>query len=210
MARRLQYLSDLHLEKRLKIPSIPQVADHLLLAGDIGYPHSEIYHEFLYSCSLKYSLVVLVNGNHEWDRGNPTRSQTNLASNIHVLENQTFHIPEWNLSIIGCTLWTPVVRPNQNTISVNYIESELERLQTQDVICLTHHLPSFNLIVPKYQHLERVHPRFANQLDFLFFSVFAPRYWICGHSHCLLSKKLGHTQCLINTAGHKHATMIKF
>lgn len=199
MPRILQYLSDLHLERRIKIPSIPQIADYLLLAGDIGYPQSEIYHEFLYSCSRKYSLILLVNGNHEWDKGNPTSYQNNWASNVHLLENKTFFIDELDVFVMGCTLWTPSTRQKENSTSIQFLETELEKHSKRQVICLTHHLPSYQLIVPKYQHLHQKHSRFANHLDFLLYSSFAPRFWICGHSHCFLSKKLGHTQCLINT-----------
>lgn len=44
---KLQYISDIHLEKRLIIPTIPVAGNYLALLGDIGSPYKDSYKEFL-------------------------------------------------------------------------------------------------------------------------------------------------------------------
>ena len=207
----LQYFSDLHLERCARLPRIVQTGDYLILAGDIGHPQTDIYHEFLAQCSARYARVFLVYGNHEWDRGDPTPFRKQLPENVHLLENDTFTLVENRLSILGCTLWTPFTRKETNFQSTRFLERELHKRQSPEhqVICVTHHLPSFQLIAAQYQRFPlRTQRRFANQLDTLMFPLWAPAYWVCGHSHSIVAKKIGRTQCRINTYGQRYESAI--
>ena len=45
--KRLQYLSDVHLEVKNTIPKINKVGDYLALLGDIGNPFDRSYRDFI-------------------------------------------------------------------------------------------------------------------------------------------------------------------
>jgi predicted MPP superfamily phosphohydrolase len=72
MSFRIQYVSDIHLEtycnsgneifERILKPSAP----YLALCGDIGYPDSKIYEDFLKYCSDNFEAVFYIAGNHEF------------------------------------------------------------------------------------------------------------------------------------------------
>lgn len=206
--RNIQYCSDLHLEKRLNLPVIPVLSDILLLAGDIGYPKTEIYQQFLSETSKKYKSVYIIDGNHEWDKGIPEQQRFNNFSNIHHLENSWKFLNN-DYVIMGCTLWTPYINKHKitNQQSVIYIHNHLYEFHKRNkkVIMLTHHLPSFSLISKKYKNNPNI-CRFANELDYMFYQKWAPKIWICGHSHSFIQKKIGNTTCGINTFCEKYTS----
>jgi hypothetical protein len=39
---KIQYISDIHLEYQSELPEIKQIGDVLILAGDIGFPFSDL------------------------------------------------------------------------------------------------------------------------------------------------------------------------
>jgi len=49
-----------------KPPKIKVMADVLCLAGDIGYPYSGIYREFLKQMNSDFKKVFIIAGNHEY------------------------------------------------------------------------------------------------------------------------------------------------
>lgn len=204
---RFQYYSDLHLERRPLIPRIPQLAEYLILAGDVGYPHTPAYEEFLHDCGMRYKRVFMVYGNHEWDRGCPYAFQTRLPQNVHVLENQSYTLIPGRLTLLGTTLWTPAVKPRAYQQAVHFLQSRLQQVVSprHRAICITHHLPSFQLIAPEYKH-HPSNPRFANHLDTLMYGAHAPRFWICGHSHTFLHRRVGRTDCMINAFPTRHTS----
>ncbi len=65
---RIQYISDIHLEFFKVLPKqiVRPVADILCLAGDIGYPFSSLYRDFLKQVSRDFKKVFLIAGNHEY------------------------------------------------------------------------------------------------------------------------------------------------
>lgn len=205
-----QYFSDLHLERCTRLPRIVQTADHLILAGDIGHPQTDIYQEFIRQCSARYARVFMVYGNHEWDRGDPTPFRKQLPANVHLLENETYAFDDHPVTIAGCTLWTPYTRRETNLQSVRFLERELvHRDPERKVICVTHHLPSFHLIAAQYRRLPpRVQRRFANSLDTLMLFSWAPAFWVCGHSHSIVEKRIGQTHCRINTYAPRYESSI--
>lgn len=192
-----QYLSDLHLEKKLEIPVIKQIADNLILAGDIGHPTSDIYKEFFSSTSKKYNKIYIVDGNHEWDLSTiPDKNRFKKFENIYLLENETI-IHEDKILIAGCTLWTPTTSFEKNLTSVNFFQNI--KCTKYKKIFISHHLPSYEMIVPKYKSYKNIN-RFANHLDHLLYDEkYHPDVFISGHSHCIFNKKIGFTRCMINT-----------
>jgi predicted phosphodiesterase len=199
-----QYFSDVHLERRRVLPRIEQIADHLILAGDIGHPRSEIYKLFLAECSRRFDQIYLVHGNHEWDRGPPPKQYP--WPNVHLLENRGVLLNE-RLRIAGSTLWTPSVCARRNTAAVRFFQEEIRKSyeEAYPLVCVSHHLPSFHMIDAQYKRYPNLH-RFANNLDTFFLFEGAPHAWICGHSHSVLTRRIGRTQCLLNAHADQNTT----
>jgi hypothetical protein len=68
-----------------------------------------------------------------------------------------------------------------------------------ELLVLTHHLPSYDLIHPKYQG----HPLdycFASQLDSHIHSPIVG--WLCGHSHSPVQKEINGVPCALNPYGY--------
>lgn len=122
---KIQYISDIHLETRNKndfetylIPNAP----YLALCGDIGYPRSETFKDFITYCSKNWLEVFYVTGNHDyynkiytrWKYSSPYSMKQieeyieelfKSYPNVHFLQKKRFDIPNTNYSILGCTLW---------------------------------------------------------------------------------------------------------
>lgn len=212
---KFQYCSDLHLEKIVKkyrgiLPRILPRAPVLLLAGDIGYPKSKIYFDFLHQCSRDFKWTLFVDGNHEHDHPfDRFQRSRDLYLNVIHLQNSSFDLDfeDGNSArCYGTTLWTPTVRRDENRKGVKFLESELQSTlpklasgKKRFRVVVTHHLPSFQLILPKYEKYSNLN-RFANDLDYLMLErTSAPNLWVCGHSHCTMEKQIGFTKCCINT-----------
>jgi hypothetical protein len=72
----------------------------------------------------------------------------------------------------------------------------------KNVIVLTHHLPSYDLIIDKYKKgiYSKYQDRFASDLNHLLQSPV--KYWLCGHSHCNIEKQINDVMCAINAYGY--------
>lgn len=133
-------LSDLHLEYHpeinsfesfiKKFPYIIEDIDNsnlydtiLILAGDIGYPTSSNYFEFLNSCCGYYKHVIFVSGNHEYYHSdfetinNLLIKESSKISNLHFLLNNSVIID--NYKFIGTTLWTNVDKYSKEYVTTS-------------------------------------------------------------------------------------------
>lgn len=200
----LQYCSDLHLEKMLRLPRIPCIAKVLFLAGDIGHPRSQLYLDFIRQTARDFQKIILVDGNHEFERYLPARDR-NLPSNVILLQNSQYYFEEYNFYCLGTTLWTPSVNSQEYRKAVRFLE---ETLSQHPTVVMTHHVPSRQLMDPKYSGRKNLH-RFYNNLEYIMHDpTIAPRFWIAGHSHSKMEKKIGYTNCLINTFPLQFTTCI--
>jgi predicted phosphohydrolase len=119
--RRLFYLSDTHLEHRVRpVPHSAQLTESaqpegktaMALLGDIGWTHEESYWDFVRQCSGLYDYVLILLGNHEYYNNYiqelPTEFRQELhrrcLSNVYFLENETLEFD--NVVFWGSTLWT--------------------------------------------------------------------------------------------------------
>lgn len=230
---RLQYLSDLHLEYKTKVPRIQVRGNYLALLGDIGNPYHSNYRDLLYQVSDKFEKVFMISGNHEYwnnDSMDATDNQiidvTSRFTNVYFLNNTSYQLDSFTL--LGTTLWSKINRSNRdqnnrcgdhaniryrdinitvddiNSLhdkAVRWLKSEISKCEK--AIVLSHHLPSYQLIVPKYQKPRywRVKDRFASHLDYL---IKPPvMAWLCGHSHCKVEMKINGVYCGINVEFHK-------
>ena len=112
---RFQYLSDMHLEKsNARMPALYPVAEHLILAGDVGNPQSLKYQALLTEASRKFSNVFLIAGNHEFskktveDTRAAIQEATRSLENVFFLDNTAYDFPNSDVSVFGTTLWTPI------------------------------------------------------------------------------------------------------
>jgi len=225
---KLRILSDLHLEfrKTFDLP-LNKNDEILILAGDIGNPFSDSYQNFIKCTSENYNTVLIVSGNHEYYQPkhymNSVNEQINNVcskyNNVHFLNKSTIKIE--NITFIGCTLWSDISTTNKqsaNTINdfnriPNFTRTVYQELflehscwlketinSTTGKICvITHHLPSFKLIHPKYSHYTLLNSFFASNLESLMETV---QYWICGHSHSYNECMVGNCKLFLNPIGY--------
>lgn len=129
---RIQYVSDIHLdhmEKCVFSQIVRPAARILVLAGDIGNPRHRLYENFLDWCHDKWDHVFVVAGNHElynfkpkgrWPRMDSVftydqqlKACADICSqwrNIHFLENSSYYLQDYNLEVLGTTLWSAIPR----------------------------------------------------------------------------------------------------
>jgi predicted phosphodiesterase len=116
-----QFLSDFHLEFRdhdvREWPEIKRVAPILVLAGDIGKVHQNIYGNFIGYVSLLFDHVLLVPGNHEhYQPSTPMhtiedcldilRGLAKKFENVYLLHMNYFDFN--GVRFLGTTLWSQV------------------------------------------------------------------------------------------------------
>lgn len=192
-----QYLSDLHLEfypnpKNIDKINIKPIAPYLVIAGDIACVVDNInnrFERFIYRMSKLFKYVFIVSGNHEYYKceakvlpmkewfeliDNTIISVTMNTKNVIFLQNKTFLIPDTDIAVFGCTLWTEILERekemvtdtladyvhipnftvddsiNMHRISVKALESELSKHHDKRFVVITHHLPSYKLIASRY------------------------------------------------------------
>ncbi|MCJ7636971.1 MAG: metallophosphoesterase [Nitrososphaeraceae archaeon] len=187
---------------RTDFPRIPIASNNLALLGDIGHPDKKNYEEFLQYTSLNFERVFLIAGNHEYWNSGPNTNKiiseiTSKFNNIEFLNNSQTHLDQY--SILGTTLWSNAkIHKTHFDQSLLWLEKEIT-LSNEPTIVLTHHLPSFKLIVPQYWTKEYayVRDRYASNLDYLMTDKI--KVWLCGHSHCTIEMKINNTLCCINT-----------
>jgi len=123
---RFQLFSDIHIELlNEKFPKLKQIADILILAGDIGKVTMKNFQDFIKYCSEKWKTVIYVLGNHEF-YGNHSMDTIlekfkiffSQFSNVYLLNNSFIVID--NITFYGFTGWTKPIF-NSNYIAREYI-----------------------------------------------------------------------------------------
>jgi predicted phosphohydrolase len=224
-------ISDIHLEYQNFFDIKPK-APYLLLPGDIGYPETMIYQDFINQCSNKFEKVFYTSGNHEYykNKKSDVRSIKEIDSiinnicnkypNVHYLQNDHYDFDD--LRIAGTTLWSNV---QKNDIMINdysniykeykqlitvtdtlemhneskkYLESLIET-SPKPVLIMTHHLPSYEMILPMFKS-SPYNSHFASNLEYLFKKPVIS--WVCGHSHGFNKKIINGIPCTMNSIGY--------
>lgn len=123
MKRAFRLISDLHLEYPKQVNFVHNALDSfntkvpiLCLAGDIGNPRTNVYHEFIKIQSKYYDRVMLISGNHEYYNNATMKgideeieSLSVSCGNVNYLNNKCGYYNE--IKFIGSTLWSHV--PNE-------------------------------------------------------------------------------------------------
>ncbi len=150
--------------------------------------------------------------------------------NIHYLHGEatSYFCEKENVAVVGSTLWSKVsdtaakknrmadyqqiITPNGEDVG-NYLNGQhiRDRMALNDAIlywrdygadvcALTHHLPSFQLIHPRYTQSDLV-DCFASASDVL---IRPPvRLWIFGHSHTCSNIPVNGIMCVSNARGYE-------
>lgn len=197
-----QYISDLHIDKRQVNKIINPIAPYLIVAGDVcPLVYTDLNKNFFEQHSKKFNSIFYVYGNHEYDQFHKFQKSINYPKNIIHLENQIYTID--NILLLGSTLWTQSTNKQKNNLAIEYINYICNNsiYKNYKIIIITHHLPSYHLIIKKYRGYKNL-DRFANSLEYIMnpkHTLNPPRFWISGHSHCIFTNKIYNTICHINT-----------
>ena len=76
----------------------------------------------------------------------------------------------------------------------------MEHSQATHKIVVTHHVPSFRMLHPKFQG-SKANGAFTVELED-YIANSGIDYWIYGHSHTNIDAMIGNTQCLSNQLGY--------
>jgi predicted phosphodiesterase len=250
MTFNLQYVSDIHLEAHDKRDTgsispemfVKPSAPYLALCGDISIPDLKSYDAFLEWCSSRWEKIFLVAGNHEYYNFR-CKEKTDMAAkkkkleeivakypNIHFLECSSYYLEEYNLRILGCTLWSdtsigdrikiltymndgrsiryqgeypllPEMMTELHLDQYEWLYEEINKAEErkEQVVVLTHYMPSFQLVAEKYQD-NPLNMCFASDCE----ELMRPpvKAWICGHSHTGVKKEINGVLCLMNPFGY--------
>jgi predicted phosphodiesterase len=139
---RIQYISDIHLEffKHLPKQFLRSDADILCIAGDVGYPFSSLYSDFLKQVSQDFKKVFLIAGNHEYYSAGANKGydiseideQINSIINENHLHNVTYldnsHEDYNGYRFVGSTLWSRLNSPQKYINDFHLIPEMTEEL----------------------------------------------------------------------------------
>jgi predicted phosphodiesterase len=226
---KIQYISDIHLEFCKNPPIINPVAPILCLTGDIGYPNSKIYQNFLINLNEndKFEKIFLIFGNHEYYEQNEFIEETNNKIKLFLQKNNLNKISFLNNSsefykeylFVGSTLWSHISNKKYTTNDLKYIEnmtidkynelhkdaisfikSEIESNKDKNIIMLTHFLPSYKLIDEKYEAYYQYNQYFASHNDDFINSPVV--LWIYGHTHYPNTSIINNITLVCNPIGY--------
>ena len=226
----LQVASDLHFEEhrdggRSFINSMdPEGVDILALVGDIySARFATQVRELFTLLAAKYPRILYVPGNHELWRCKPEEAMSSLRSalaplpNVTLLNNQLFTIN--GRRFIGGPMWVPQWSPLSDYAASQFSDFKeivdfhpwvvrentkfktflTKNLKAGDVV-LTHYLPSFKSITPRYQGSE-TNPFFVCEMDQLILDR-KPSLWLHGHTHEPLDYQISGTRIVCNPFGY--------
>ena len=225
---KIQLLSDVHYEFWRDASALPyrllkHVRDHninvVIVAGDLTDSWG-LANGLGTLCRVLHPTPVLYTpGNHEYYGSSPkvvTKALADLVSedsNLHLLDCSSVSIQGLNFG--GATLWFPdsplnVAYHHSWTDFYNIYESRpwiYEQnvraceffTNTQLDVCISHHLPSYQLVAPKWKG-EDSNRFFVTEI--LTQIPNPPKLWLFGHTHELTNQLVDSTRCIANPRGY--------
>jgi len=229
---KIQYISDIHLEYYSTLPKIESIGDVLVLAGDIGFPFSLLYKEFLIDINNKFKKIFLIAGNHEFYSIGKNRDKSmeeledriksiiidNSLDNISYLDNS--YEDYQGFRFCGTTLWTQIKDPNYLTNDFKYIKNmniefrnelfqincefieDIIKISNLPIIMITHHLPSFKLIHSEYRTEECNRYNQCYASDCEKYFKNNIKVWIYGHTHKECNMEINNIKFVCNPKGY--------
>lgn len=188
-------------------------------------------HPFWDWVSKSFNQVYVIIGNHELYKYTdlakiPQGLIYSIRKNVNVYYNDVIHLD--SVDIILSTLWAKIpleeAYMTENCVSdfrrilfndelltwnnfneehekcFTFIKDSVENSKAKNIVVVTHHVPSFQLASPDFRS-SKVNGAFVVELeDYIKRSPIS--YWIYGHSHRNIDKKIGNTLCLSNQLGY--------
>jgi predicted phosphodiesterase len=145
-------------------------------------------------------------------------------TNITFLNNKVEKYEE--LTFVGCVLWSEIplrikkheikffndfkkIKLDNNIFLTKETYNLLHQKDLQflkdalknnkNIICLTHHMPSYKMIHKQYEYCE-YNFLFASFLDYLIKDNV--KVWLCGHSHVHITININNVICTLNPFGY--------
>ena len=171
--------------------------------------------------------IFFVPGNHEYygfpgtiDEANQVLAKLCKEVGVTWLQCQVVYVPQDNVYVLGCTLWSQVdeegftavndgqhiadfqgstgwqVYQHRHNAEVTWLQEQLR--QHPQAIVITHHLPSYRLIHPKFAG-SPCNSAFASNLDLL---AQQAQVWVGGHTHEYVHAKIGNCWVVANPVGY--------
>lgn len=196
--------------------------------------YRSLWTEFLQYCSVTFPQTLIVAGNHEYYGGSrdwvdaELRSLVSAHGNVHFLQRAVY--TDDRVTVAGCTLWSRTDRPvpmndyetivkdgpSGSTITHldtlawhtedrQWLEGVLSASTATVDIVLTHHLPSYRAVAPRYSG-DPCNIAFATDLDHL--CALVP-YWVCGHTHTPRDLTVNTCRVIINPRGYPGETQYR-
>lgn len=192
-------------------------------------------HPFFDWVSDNFNETILIPGNHEFYGGFDINNLTDnweyhLRSNVRYVYNQMIHLNN-DIDLIFSTLWSKIsssyanlcqrnvndfhrIKDGDKLLSwmrfneehkkcLNFIKSSLNKSNAHNILVVSHHVPSFTLMSDEFAK-SPLNESFASEIIDLV-SVKKVKYWIYGHSHRNISRKIGYTQFISNQYGYVNA-----
>ena len=85
----------------------------------------------------------------------------------------------------------------------NFIERKVRESNADKIMVVTHHVPSFALMAEEFKG-SPINGTFTSELGNMIADSRID-YWIYGHSHRNILKKIGNTMCVCNQFGYVRA-----
>ena len=189
-------------------------------------------HPFWDQVSENYKKVIVIPGNHELYKYydiNELREGWSLSirKNVKAYYNSVIPLDE-NTDLIVSTLWSKIspaeefmtercvsdfarIRNGKFRLSAqrfneehdrcrSFIDKAVKESKAKNIIVATHHVPSFSLMADEFKG-SSINGAFTVELgDFIANSRI--NYWIYGHSHRNIERRIGNTVCISNQLGY--------
>lgn len=197
--------------------------------GRSDYYSKDTFLKFFYDCSKLFDTVIYVMGNHEHYGGDIQDTAGILRSvfpaNFYLLDNESIIIDD--IHYYGGTCWTDLSDPlaaeeakrrmNDYRRITKSVDGGLYYLKPADTtalhkqflanmpdscdVIISHHLPSFRSIDPRYIEFTLLNKAFATELLGNGYGGM-PELWVHGHTHCSKDYFLGGTRVVCNPRGY--------
>ena len=189
-------------------------------------------HPFWDLVSENYKKVIVIPGNHELYKYYDINElhegwSLSIRKNVKAYYNSVIPLDE-NTDLIVSTLWSKIspaeefmtercvsdfarIRNGKFRLSAqrfneehdrcrSFIEKAVKESKAKNIIVATHHVPSFSLMADEFKG-SSINGAFTVELgDFIANSRI--NYWIYGHSHRNIERRIGNTVCISNQLGY--------
>ena len=181
--------------------------------------------------SKNYKQVIIAYGNHEYYKECDLSTMKDgykykIRDNVYYYYNCVITIED--IDIIVSTLWsyinkenelacqmgvndfrlikyngnvlTPEIFNNEHKKCLDFIKKSINESKAKTIIVVTHHVPSDLLNAKEFQGSDINNAFTVDLTDYI--KKCGAKYWIFGHSHRNIDKKIGETYCLSNQLGY--------